>query len=343
MLKSYKQLSRWYVALEPDNGSIAPAHPDDASAEAADDDGPPRYPYYIHDEDLDEERARVDVPADLSSSRSEFTGGWSDWVAGHAPGPDDHYAAPRGSDVVRFPWPDDEFDDDPGERSARFGAPRGLRQVARDNPASRRGRVIAVLVAAVLLLGVAAAGVLFLLSSSSDRVEGTEQSSMQFAVGSARSGSGSRLADEAQFDNAGAKLNYATKPQPGTGGATSTACPTERGERVMRSAAPGGDTSGPDAVLAFQYAYYVDRSGEEARHMVAPDALISTAAAIQRGIDSIPVGTTHCVRIVTIVDNSYSVEITEYRPGGVPATYNKQTVTTAVVGGRTLITGIAAG
>jgi hypothetical protein len=112
---------------------------------------------------------------------------------------------------------------------------------------------------------------------------------------------------------------------------------------VVRSAEPGGTTSGPDAVLAFQYAYYVDRSGEQARAAVAPDATVSPAAAIQRGIDSIPVGTTHCVRIVTIADNRYSVEITEYRPGGAPATYNRQTVTTAVVGGRTLITGIAAG
>ncbi len=58
---------------------------------------------------------------------------------------------------------------------------------------------------------------------------------------------------------------------------------------------------------------------------------------------SIPAGTAHCVRIVTLADNRYSVEVTEYRPGGVPATYNKQTVTTAVVDGRTLITGIAAG
>jgi hypothetical protein len=37
------------------------------------------------------------------------------------------------------------------------------------------------------------------------------------------------------------------------------------------------------------------------------------------------------------------VEVTEFRPGGEPATYSRQTVTTAVIDGRTLITGISAG
>jgi hypothetical protein len=96
-------------------------------------------------------------------------------------------------------------------------------------------------------------------------------------------------------------------------------------------------------VLAFQYAYYVERSGQQARALVAPDAVVSPASVIQHGIDTVPVGTTHCVRVQTITENRYSVEVTEYRPGGAPATYNKQTVSTAVVDGRTLITGIAAG
>jgi hypothetical protein len=190
----------------------------------------------------------------------------------------------------------------------------------------------------VVLLGAAAAGVVYLLHASNNRAAGSGPSSMQFAAGSAQSNNG------AQFNNVDdAEPNYATKPQPGTGRVAVSDCHTERADRVVRSAEPGGTTSGPDAVLAFQYAYYVERSGEQARAAVAPDATVSPASAIQRGIDSIPMGTTHCVRIVTIADNRYSVEITEYRPGGAPATYNKQMVTTSVVDGRTLITGIAAG
>ncbi|MFE7800225.1 hypothetical protein [Nocardia sp. NPDC057440] len=331
MLKSYKQLSRWYGPLEPETDSAAPAYTDEVGAAVLDDDGPSRYPHYILDDDPDEIRARADVPTDLPSGRSEFIGGWSDWVSGRAPGPDDDYAPPLDGGVVRFPWPEDEFDDDHAQWAAA-AASRALRQEARDRPAARRARVIAVLVVAVVLLGAAVAGVLFLLNSSDDHgAAGPASSPLHFAAGSL------------QVDDVGAKPVYATRPQPGTGASPAGACPTERADRVVRSAESGGTASGPDAVLSFQYGYYVERSGERAREVVAPEATVSPASVIQRGIDSIPVGTTHCVRIVTLTDTRYSVEITEYRPGGVPATYNKQTVTTAVVDGRTLITGIAAG
>ncbi|MEV6387734.1 hypothetical protein [Nocardia xishanensis] len=310
MLKSYKDLSRWYDPLEPDNGNgtPAPAQQDDASSDTADDEGPARYPHYIREEvDPEEARARNEVPADLASRRAEFTGGWSDWVADHAPGPDDDYA-PRDGDLVRFPWPeDDDYDDEP-EPPVR-PLPRALR----DHPALRRGRVVVLLIVAVLLLALVAVGVLYLLRSSGNRAAVAPTSPpMQFTAGSAQAG-------------------------------ITSGCPTERGDRLIRSAAAGSTDSGPDVVLAFQYAYYVERSGERARAFVAPDANISAASTIQRGIDSVPEGTTHCVRVTTVTDDMYSVEVTEYRPGGAPATYNKQTVTTAVIGGRTLITGIAAG
>ncbi|WP_431972157.1 hypothetical protein [Nocardia sp. bgisy134] len=301
-------MSRWYDALEPDNGSPAPAQQDDASLDATEDDGPARYPHYIREEeDPEEARARNEVPADLASRRAEFTGGWSDWVADRAPGPDDDYA-PRDGDLVRFPWPeDDDYDDEPSPPVRQL--PRALR----DHPASRRGRVVVVLIVAVLLLVFVAAGALYLLRSSGNRAAiAPTTPPMQFTAGSAQAG-------------------------------ITSGCPTERADRLIRSAAPGSTASGPDVVLAFQYAYYVERSGERARAFVAPDANISAAPTIQRGIDSVPEGTTHCVRIVTVADNMYSVEVTEYRPGGAPATYNKQTVTTAVIGGRTLIMGIAAG
>lgn len=312
MLKSYKQLSRWYGALEPEAGPPAPSpHEESGLRVPGDEDGPARFPHYIREEDPEEVRARNEFPADLASHHSEFTGGWSDWVAGRAPGPDDDYIAPRAGELVQFPWPEDDYDHGPAGRSARGS--RALRQEARNHPSTRRARVVAVLIVAVVLLAGAAVAAILLLRSSGDRGAAAPVGpSMRFTAASVQSRG---IAD----------------------------CPTERGDRIVRSAEPGGTDSGPDAILAFQYAYYVERSGERVRAVVAPDSTISPAATIQHGIDTIPVGTTHCVRIQTITENRYSVEVTEYRPGGAPATYNKQTVTTAVVGGRTLVTGVAAG
>ncbi|WP_330229744.1 hypothetical protein OHA40_27525 [Nocardia sp. NBC_00508] len=320
MLKSYKQLSRWYGALEPETG--APEADGGAEASAItppEDDGPARSRHYIRDDndDNDEPRQRrpEDVPADLPAQRSEFTGGWSDWVAsGRAPGPDDDYVAPRQAEVAQFPWAGDESDDRVERPRPRVS--RALRQAAREHPATRRARMLIIVIAAVLVLAVAAVCVLMLVRSAADPAAAPRDSrgpaSVQLTVGSAQA-------------------------------AGAGACPTERSDAIVRGAEAGGTTSGPDAVLLFQYAYYVERSGERARAAVAPDAAVQPAWVIQRGIDTVPAGTTHCVRIVTIGDHRYSVEVTEYRPGGVPATYNRQMVTTAVIDGRTMITGIAAG
>ncbi|MDE1669737.1 hypothetical protein [Nocardia gipuzkoensis] len=323
MLKSYKQLSRWYGALEPETDAPEAGKPDEPNVIApADDDGPSRYPDYIRDDDQPWQRRPDEVPADLPAQRSEFTGGWSDWVVtGHAPGPDDDYVAPRPVGPVPFPWADDDDEPEPEDRP-RPAESRALRQAARDHPALRRARLLILVIVAVLVIAVAAVGVLLLLRSAADRAALPRDShmseSVQLTVGGAQAG---------------------TDPRAISAGA----CPTERSDTVVRSAEAGGTGSGPDAVLSFQYAYYVERSGERARAAVAPDANVQPAWVIQRGIDSVPVGTAHCVRIVGAGDNRYSVEVTEYRPGGVPATYNRQTVTTAVIDGRTLITGIAAG
>lgn len=350
MLKSYNELSRWYSALEPETDAADPARQATADQAAGEDDGLDRYSQRPErapsadqaaeptgpelfttagdDSDrtsgLDTDRRDADdgfatgydssaygaqpypaepepepaPPAELAARRSEFTGGWSDWVAEPAPGPDDDYDA----ELVQFPWPDAAADD---YDEARVLQPSGA---LRAN--TRRNRTWIVLALSVLVLVLAATGVFFLL----------------FARGG----------DNAEH---AAPLHFVA----GNLAAPQDTCPTERTETVVRSAEAGGTGSGPDAVLAFQYAYYVNRSGEQARAMVAPDADISPAAVIQRGIDSIPVGTTHCVRITTVAADRYTVEVTEFRPAGAPATYTKQSVRTALIGDRTLITGIAAG
>ncbi|WP_336084091.1 hypothetical protein [Nocardia sp. SSK8] len=237
-------------------------------------------------------------PAELAARRSEFTGGWSDWVA---PGPEDDYDA----ELVQFPWPESAADD---YDEAHVLAPSGALRATR-----ARNRTWLVLAVSVLALVLAATGVLFLLFGRGGGDTAEHAAPLHFTAGSL---------------NADTPLG---------------ACPTERTGSVVRSAEPGGTDSGPDAVLAFQYAYYVTRSGVEARAVVTPEAEVAPAAVIQRGIDTIPVGTTHCVRITTVADDRFTVEVTEFRPAGAPATYTKQSVRTALVGERTLITGIAAG
>ncbi|MFC4373573.1 hypothetical protein ACFO5K_05620 [Nocardia halotolerans] len=239
--------------------------------------------------------------AEVAARRSDFTGGWSDWVE-PAPGPDDDYDA----ELVQFPWHDAAADD---YDEAHVLEPSGA---LRERRMRHRNRTFLVLAVSVLVLVLAATGVFFLLFGRESRPTAAAQTPLHFTAGNLSA------------ESVGA-------------------CPTERTDLVVRSAEAGGTDSGPDAVLAFQYAYYVSRSGAEARAVATPDAEVSPAAVIQRGIDSIPVGTTHCVRITTVAPNRYTVEVTEFRPAGAPATYTKQVVRTARVGDRTLITGIAAG
>ncbi|MGW5570652.1 hypothetical protein ACWEVD_05570 [Nocardia thailandica] len=118
-------------------------------------------------------------------------------------------------------------------------------------------------------------------------------------------------------------------------------CPDQQiGDRIQGSG-PGGTDSGVAAILAFQYAYYVARSGDQAHTLAAPDATIPAGAEIQRGIDTIPIGTSHCLSITpTATAGQYRVVITEFRPDSAPRIYNAQLVGTAKVNGKTLITSI---
>ncbi|MDO3648454.1 hypothetical protein [Nocardia mangyaensis] len=131
------------------------------------------------------------------------------------------------------------------------------------------------------------------------------------------------------------------EPAPASATAIAASCPTEQIGDSLRSNGAGGTDSGIAAILAFQHAYYVARSGDEARTLVASNAALPSGAAIQAGIDTIPVGTTHCLEIAPgPADGQYLVTITEFRPDAVPIVYNPQLVDTATVGTKTLITSI---
>jgi len=122
-------------------------------------------------------------------------------------------------------------------------------------------------------------------------------------------------------------------------------CPPSHDGDTVTGNGPGGQEDGPSAILAFDHAYYVLRSGEQARAVVAPDATtVSSAEVIQAAIDTaIPPGTEHCLTIVAdpVEVERYRVTLTERRADSAQETY-QQVVTTAVQGGRHVITSIGA-
>lgn len=115
-------------------------------------------------------------------------------------------------------------------------------------------------------------------------------------------------------------------------------CQATRTPQLVRGNGRGSQTNGPEAILAFQYAYYVQRSGAMARSLVAPEAGMEPAEVIDAGIATIPPGAEHCVS-VTPQGERFGVVITETRPGGEVRTY-RQLVTVANRDGRTVITEI---
>ena len=118
------------------------------------------------------------------------------------------------------------------------------------------------------------------------------------------------------------------------------ACVESNSNGVVTGSGPGSYKSGPDAILGFDHAYYVERSGVAARAFTTPDAAVGAADVLQRdGIDTFPSDTTHCLRITPRGPDEYTVELTHAVPQAQPLTWT-QIVRTRTDGDRTLITSI---
>lgn len=132
--------------------------------------------------------------------------------------------------------------------------------------------------------------------------------------------------------------NGGDNPAPPAATTAALSCPATKDGKVTIGNGSGDTASGPAAILGFQYAFYVERSGERARRFVADDAFnVSTAANIQKGIDEeIPVGTLHCLRILEVTPGSYEVDLQEFRPDGTKRLY-KQIITTVERDGKQLL------
>ena len=117
-------------------------------------------------------------------------------------------------------------------------------------------------------------------------------------------------------------------------------CPSSSTGDVTTGRDSGGTDSGPNVIKAFEHAYYVTRSGADARAFAAPTAQIGTAEQIQTGIDSIDEGTLYCTTITDRGAGLYALELTEIRlRGEAPVTYH-QLVQTTSSDGRTWIVSI---
>ncbi len=116
-------------------------------------------------------------------------------------------------------------------------------------------------------------------------------------------------------------------------------CEPVRTADLVRGNGVGSTESGPDAILAFQHAYYVTRSGTAARAVTAPGAWVSPATVIDVGIATVPVGTRHCVEIVPQPSGAFFVTVTETRLDRSTRIY-RQFVTVGGPAGTILITRI---
>lgn len=141
---------------------------------------------------------------------------------------------------------------------------------------------------------------------------------------------GAALAAAGVFGFTDATTDTSTQPV----GTAETAVPSSTGPSPGGCRAePGDQSTGEAAIRAFEHAYYVTRSGVEARKMAAPSSSVMPAEALQPVIDAIPAATTYCLQTTSIGADAYIVVLTENRPGQQPQKWT-QTVTTTQIDGR---------
>lgn len=114
-------------------------------------------------------------------------------------------------------------------------------------------------------------------------------------------------------------------------------CPSATKGNVTTGRDAGDFSSGAGVIKKYDYAFYVARSGAQARDTGTPTANMGAPEAIQTTIDHTPAGTRHCLRIVDSGAGLFDVTLTEIPPGGGAPTIYQQRFQTTDIGGRTLI------
>lgn len=117
-------------------------------------------------------------------------------------------------------------------------------------------------------------------------------------------------------------------------------CPTRTDGAVSTGRDPGDQTSGPNVIKAFDYAYYQWRSGTAARAMVSANGKVGSAIDIQTAIDVLDPQLRYCLAITDQGNNVYGVELTEIPTAG-QRRIIRQEITTTEIGGKHWIAAIA--
>lgn len=99
---------------------------------------------------------------------------------------------------------------------------------------------------------------------------------------------------------------------------SSVSCPAVDEPGHVAGNGPGSPDTAAGAVLAFDHAYYVDRSAARAFEHVAPSSRMSEESLRVDGVDRLPEGTTHCVDIRELSPTLLDVTLTEFRPEAEP-------------------------
>lgn len=122
-------------------------------------------------------------------------------------------------------------------------------------------------------------------------------------------------------------------------------CVPSGDEEVTVGNGRGDQKTGEGVILAFDYAYYVERSGRAARGFMSDTIKETTADTLQGAIDKLPQGAAHCLTITPDRPNVYKVKLAEYVPDGdevIKSVYDQE-ITVDKVDDRFVIVGVVNG
>ncbi|WP_249305513.1 MULTISPECIES: hypothetical protein [unclassified Rhodococcus (in: high G+C Gram-positive bacteria)] len=130
-----------------------------------------------------------------------------------------------------------------------------------------------------------------------------------------------------------------TEQSPSESSPTSAPAESAQGDCSMPA---GGQDSGENAIRAFEYRLYVERSGAAAFELLSPAAPPFTSVAnLDAGIAATPVGSMYCLDLDPVLPGLFTLTVSLVQPDGTPGPkYRTQRVTTSVVDGRHLIESI---
>ncbi|WP_291080429.1 hypothetical protein [Dietzia sp. UBA5065] len=97
-----------------------------------------------------------------------------------------------------------------------------------------------------------------------------------------------------------------------------TGCVAVSGPGRVAGDGPGSLDGPLEAVLAFDHAYYVERSAAKAFEAVSPTSRMTEEQLRTDGVDRVPPGTTHCVDARELSPTLLEVTLTETPPDGEP-------------------------